>query len=105
MSEIKECPFCGSEDTVRLPYNDRADVERCLNCNLSIVVPFGFTMWNNRPIEDALRAERDEARAMVEKLIQAGNILADGLDTYWQECYPQALGFWNSLVAEWKERQ
>jgi uncharacterized protein YfcZ (UPF0381/DUF406 family) len=51
------------------------------------------------------RARAERAEAMVTRLIEAGNILADGLDTYWQECYPQALGFWNSLVTEWKERQ
>ena len=51
------------------------------------------------------RARAERAEAMVTRLIEAGNILADGLDTYWQECYPQALGFWNSLVAGWKERQ
>lgn len=60
MSELKPCPFCGSENTVRLPYNDRADIERCKNCNLTIIVPFGYTMWNTRPIEDALHARIDE---------------------------------------------
>jgi len=56
MSEkLIPCPICGSENTVRLPYNDRADIERCKNCNLTIIVPFGYTMWNTRPIEDELR--------------------------------------------------
>ena len=68
MSELKNCPFCGSEDTARLLYNDRADVERCRNCNLSIVVPFGFTMWNNRPIEDALHTRIAELEAENDEL-------------------------------------
>jgi len=49
------------------------------------------------------RAER--AEQMITRLIGAGNILADGLDTYWQECYPQALGCWHALVTEWKAQQ
>ena len=107
MSEIKECPFCGSEDTVRLPYNDRADVERCLNCNLSIVVPFGFTMWNNRPIEDALRARAERAEQVVERLIVAielGNdvpLIHEPEITSVQSWYKKM----HALVAEWKERQ
>jgi len=63
MSELKPCPFCGSENVVRLPYNDRADIERCKNCNLTIIVPLGFTMWNTRPIEDELRARIAELEA------------------------------------------
>ena len=63
MSEMKPCPFCGSENTVRLPYNDHADIERCKNCNLTIIVPFGYTMWNTRPIEDALHSRIAELEA------------------------------------------
>ena len=63
MSELKPCPFCGSEDVVRLSHNDRADIERCRNCNLSIIVPLGITMWNTRPIEDALNNRIAELEA------------------------------------------
>lgn len=64
MSEkLIPCPICGSKNTVRLPYNDRADIERCKNCNLTIIVPFGYTMWNTRPIEDELRARIAELEA------------------------------------------
>ncbi len=52
-----------------------------------------------------LEANKEKTEHMVELLIQAGNVLADGLDTYWQECYPQALGCWHTLVTEWKEQQ
>ena len=105
MSELKNCPFCGSEDTARLLYNDRADVERCRNCNLSIVVPFGFTMWNNRPIEDALQernaeleSERDEARAMVEKFIGLGSTLIDATSV---AVHPKECEEWFDATDEW----
>lgn len=69
MSEkLIPCPICGSENTVRLPYNDRADIERCKNCNLTIIVPIGYTMWNTRPIEDALNARIAELEAEIERL-------------------------------------
>ena len=72
MSEkLIPCPICGSENTVRLPYNDRADIERCKNCNLTIIVPIGYTMWNTRPIEDALNARIAELEEENDRLQDA----------------------------------
>ena len=84
MSELKNCPFCGSEDTARLLYNDRADVERCRNCNLSIVVPFGFTMWNNRPIEDALHTRIAELEEELRWLPVSERLPGKNFDEDWK---------------------
>lgn len=81
--ELRPCPFCGSEDVVRLSHNDRADIERCRNCNLSIIVPLGITMWNTRPIEDALNARIAELEGEVTEL----KPYRDGYDAY--EYFPE----------------
>ncbi len=84
MSEkLIPCPICGSENTVRLPYNDRADIERCKNCNLTIIVPFGCTMWNTRPIEDALRKRIAELEAARRWRIVADGELPEHDGEYW----------------------
>lgn len=80
MSEkLIPCPICGSENTVRLPYNDHADIERCKNCNLTIIVPFGYTMWNTRPIEDALNARIIEVTHLYLQTKDAFNLVTEVL--------------------------
>lgn len=52
MDELKPCPFCGclGEDL----YSDHLGIiHECVG-------------WNDRPIEDALEAERDELKAQLE---------------------------------------
>ena len=53
------------------------------------------------------KAERDDARAMVDKLINAGNALID--DTYnewWDKAWElSSPANWYALVSEWKERE
>jgi len=54
------------------------------------------------------KAERDEARAIVEKLIEAGDGLVEGCELNWKhnhipDCMPA--NNWNTLVDEWKEMQ
>ena len=51
------------------------------------------------------KAERDEARAIVEKLIKAGNVLIETFQNYPDfEEYPE-VGKWDILVDEWQERE
>jgi hypothetical protein len=60
---------------------------------------------NTRPIEDALQARAEKAEAMVEKLIEAGSMLIETFQDYPDfEEYPE-VGKWDTLVAEWKERE
>jgi len=52
-----------------------------------------------------LEAERDEARAMVERLIEAGSVLIETFQNYPDfEEYPE-VGKWDTLVDERKEMQ
>lgn len=55
--EPKPCPFCGGIPLIKGEY------AHCVNeaCTL-FYVPIGIGNWNRRPGEDALRAERNQAR-------------------------------------------
>lgn len=53
-------------------------------------------------------AERDEARTMVERLIEAGDELVEGCELNWKhnhipDCMPA--NNWNNIVNEWRERE
>lgn len=63
MSELKPCPFCGSEAT------DEANYCACCNPDCEFVGWFFLKeQWNTRPVEDALRAENEELKAKVAQL-------------------------------------
>lgn len=67
MSKLKACPFCG--DVEDLQINDDSDKEGtmyvwCYACNVSgpsAVMP--EDVWNNRPLEDQLKAHAVEVLA------------------------------------------
>lgn len=109
MSELKECPFCGQQPK-ETKYREFGKNPReyslyhCLNegCPSYFTKPGSMTAedWNTRPIEDALRADRDEAREMVERLIEAGKpVVYDYIQLYGWTTEKSEL--WESLVAEW----
>ena len=66
MSEIKPCPFCGEKPMPTYANKNRfcCPTNHCPNAYYS----FTKEQWNTRPVEDALRSERDEWRKDAEKL-------------------------------------
>ena len=74
MSEILQpCPFCGgtnicTEKGINLNYCDSCSAEA------------NIEHWNNRPIEDALRARIAELEALVDELVNIGDNLFDSLN-------------------------
>jgi len=67
MSEkLKACPFCG--EAVRL-ITEPWQYIHCMNCHMEFgihKVDHGISdRWNTRPIEDALRAELEQARGLL----------------------------------------
>ncbi len=91
MSELKACPFCGEEDC--LQYYQYGDVY------VSCLDKHNGKNWNTRPLEDALRAERDRAIQMVERLIESGKPIAKYLEhvDYRADTFIE-------IVAEWQAR-
>lgn len=79
MSELKPCPFCGSEqpqdskDDGNVPYEFGMS-RSCKFC--SAAVNLG---WNNRPIEDALQARIAELEAYIDQLIEIGGWAITGM--------------------------
>ena len=73
MSEIKRCPFCGGE------IKPDGHIEYiCETCDLWVI---SLEWWNTRPIEDTLRAERDE---LMEILKEFKKELAEILWCYYE---------------------
>jgi hypothetical protein len=73
MSELKACPFCRVTKGIKIIQLDRSNWEVfCENCRSgqSYFASKSTAMewWNTRPIEDALRKERDELREMVDEM-------------------------------------
>lgn len=59
MSELKECPFCGNEVYPAISASLDDGNTRCRNCGAKMPTKD----WNNRPIENALRARIAELEA------------------------------------------
>ena len=61
MSELKKCPFCGSE----AEYHNGSVKDACL-CSNEMCLLFArlldVKLWNTRPIEDALQAENESLK-------------------------------------------
>ena len=61
MKDIKSCPFCGGRDIV---YTEEGNDVWCRNCGAMVD---HLSQWNDRPVEDQLRAEIARLKAALEK--------------------------------------
>lgn len=59
MSELKPCPFCGGEAKTRGIGPNQVPYFGCGKCGCWFLA---VGTWNSRPVEDALRADIEEAR-------------------------------------------
>lgn len=91
----------------------KADNERLIRAGLTVGLYSGCdtaetmaeVILASRDRIAELETERDEARAMAERLIKAGNVLIETFQNYPDfEEYPE-VGKWDILVDEWKERE
>ena len=66
MSELKNCPFCGTKAVSSVfsvdVYNWYEEKVCCENCSCIISHPQAIQMWNTRPAEDALKAENESLK-------------------------------------------
>jgi hypothetical protein len=110
MTELKPCPFCGSEAGRRehCIFGEVVEFAYCPNENCSFRHrTASVTDWNTRPIEDAILARAEQLEAMVERLVEAiesGAYLQVSPD-------PDIEGIQNwyakteAIIAEWKGRE
>ena len=63
MNELNPCPFCGKIPNAE--YIEDVMYVICSNnsCGMSCIASVTLKEWNNRPIEDALRAHIDELKS------------------------------------------
>jgi len=108
--ELRPCPFCGVDYYEISGPQELGAIVVCNECGASAK---SIVDWNTRPIEDALRAERDRAREMVTRLIETGRPLCDYAILVSFD-HPMGDGqmalndksAWDALVTEWqKERE
>ena len=75
--ELRPCPFCGqspSVETLSLPGGRKINTVECANPDCDTVLA---SIWNARPIEDALAGQLAELRERHEKLRKAGQGFLD----------------------------
>lgn len=102
--ELKPCPFCKSKVKrikVKKTWDGKIppDIHHPKHKRCYLATENFYTdEWQIRPIEDALRAERDQFKSMVERLIEVGEyLIADACDVVDREV-------WQTLVAKAKEQ-
>ena len=97
VSDLKSvCPFCGGIWEFNAYFSPDGLVVSCKDCGAIVDAHIADV----RPLEDILRAERDEAREMVEKLIEAisGYFFGEEPRATWRKKL-------SDLFAEWKEEK
>lgn len=105
LNSLRPCPFCGAEAIMPVfrnasPAGYKVDVCTCSNDCEVIWDWKPIEAWNNRPIEDTLRARAERAEAMVERLIEAirGYFFGEEPSAVWRKKL-------SALVNEWKESE
>ena len=84
MIGLKACPFCGEQpETSKDYFGSEERLAFCRNCGTDNN-PFTYSEWNNRPIEDKLKAE-------IERLKAENKELNNALDVYLNETLPNML--------------
>ena len=104
--KIKLCPWCGGEAEKPYVSDTRCKDPECPAHYFVTWMP--YKVWQQRPLEDALRAERDRAVQMVAKLIEAGNAMAGAFRLIAKlnsMGYSGPMYVWHALVDEWKEQK
>jgi hypothetical protein len=80
--ELELCPFCGNP-----AHKDEIGNCYCLKIECGAhKADFTVKQWNNRPLEDALRAERDLLAKKLERVIHELHQMennADSADAQW----------------------
>jgi Lar family restriction alleviation protein len=77
MSEpIKECPFCGTEsDCLDFLNTDTSSTIICNECEAEgpcvVNKELALTVWNRRPVEDALRRQISDLESLLEHIVHA----------------------------------
>lgn len=109
-TDLRPCPRCGG----KAEQDDDAIFCPTCDCYLILEVYQDFeaakSAWNYRPLEDALTARANRAEAevarlnrMVERLIEAGNKLAESVADEWTFSDGKVHSDeWHDLVADWQ---
>lgn len=103
MSEMKPCPFCGSDN---VKSEEPLGIIYCWYCGADMATD--LDEWNTRPIEDDLRKRIAELEAMVDKLIEAGEVMKQACEDQWgweDMFYDPEFTNFDDLAAGWKERE
>lgn len=92
-SEFRPCPFCGN-----MPMKTATHTVLCETCHREVLPE----VWNQRPLEDALRKQLASRDALIERLVDAGENLVFhtfGSEEPWMNSDGKN---WNSLIAEYR---
>ena len=102
--KIKLCPWCGGEAEKPYVSDTRCKDPECPAHYFVTWMP--YKVWQQRPLEDALRLARDRAVSMVERLIEAAENLMDEAEVRLIEpSTSEVLIQWNTLVTEAQKEQ